>query len=197
MDRTGSRKQKIKDIVYITASITIIILLVIGIILTKNYVFPYHFVAKDIFWLTLPYIIVIFLVVQIFCVRIVGKVRKHFVSFTAIAISSFVSFQCAFISISLFHAFPLGGSITLLDKITSGVYWPAGLVWANYGGKIEWFFPDGNPIIFIFLATIFLTAFEYFWLRKRTEKKKALFLIIFISSFILCTAVSIFMKINY
>lgn len=52
-------------------------------------------------------------------------------------------------------------------------------------------------MIFIFLATTFLTMFEYFWLRKRMEKEKALFFTILITSFILCMGLSAFMKVIY
>lgn len=64
---------------------------------------------------------IIFLIVQIFGITIIGEVREYFMSFTTIALSSFISFQCTFISISLFYAFPLGGSITLLDTIALGI----------------------------------------------------------------------------
>ena len=197
MDNIRLHKEKIKDIAYIVASVGITIILVIGIFLTKDYTFPYRFVDKDTFWLHLHYIIIVFLAVQMVGIVFIGKVRKYFMSFTAISLSSFLAFQCTFASFSLFNAFPLGGNITLLDEIIMGVLWPAGLVWVDYGSDTHWLYPNGYPLIFIFLATAFLTAFEYFWLRKRTEKKKALFFTILITSFVLCTALSIFMKINY
>ena len=197
MDNLRLHKEKTKDITYIATSVAIAIILVVGIFLTKDRVFPYSIVAQDIFWMTLPYIIIVFSAVQMVGVVFIGKVRKYFMSFTAISLSTFLAFQCTFTSFSLFNAFPLGGNITLLDEIIMGVLWPAGLVWVDYGSDTHWLYPDGYPLIFIFLATAFLTAFEYFWMRKRTEKKKALFFTILITSFVLCTALSIFMKINY
>lgn len=197
MDKTTWNQNRIKNIAYITTSIIITSLLVIGIILTKDYVFPYHFVAKDIFLLTLPYIVIIFLAVQMFCVTLIGKVREYFISFTTIALSSLISFECTFVIIAFCRNVTQGQVMNCFKSIVFDLCWPAGLVWADYGSDTHWLYPDGFPIIFIFLATAFLTVFEYFWLRKRTEKKKALFVTILITSFVLCTGLSAFMKVVY
>ena len=196
MDRTGSRKQKIKDTAYLVISVLIVIALLIGICITKDDIFPFS-EYKDSFWVALPYTIIVFLVVQMSGIIFIGKVREHFMSVSAITLSSFGSFQLTFIIIAFCRNTPHGQAMNFFKSILFDLYWSAGLVWADYGSDIHWLYPDGYPIIFIFLATIFLTTFEYFWLRKRTEKKKTLFLIILISSFMLCTAVSVFMKINY
>lgn len=194
MDRTGSRKQKIKDIAYLVISVLIVIALLVGISITKDDIFPFS-EYKDSFWVALPYTIIIFLLVQMIFVTTIGMVRQCFISFTAIALSSFVSFQCTFAIISLPRDFPIHHGMSLFDEIGIDLCRPAGMVWANYGTR--WPLPDANPVIFVVLATAFLTVFEYFWLRKRTEKKKALFFAILITSFVLCTALSIFMQIAY
>lgn len=105
--------------------------------------------------------------------------------------SSFVSFPCTFAVISLPRDFPIHHGMTLFDEIEIDLCRPAGMIWTSYG--MCWPLSDDNPVIFIVLAIVFLTAFEHFWLRKRTEKKKALFFAILITSFVLCTALSIFM----
>ena len=197
MDNIRLHKEKIKDIAYIATSVAITIILVIGVFLTKDRVFPYSIVAQDIFWMTLPYIIIVFLAVQMVGVVFIGKVRKYFMSFTAISLSTFLAFQCVFATIALPRNIPPNHGMTIFSGVVVDLFYPSGLVWVDYGSDTHWLYPNGYPLIFIFLATAFLTAFEYFWLHKRTEKKKALFFTILITSFVLCTAVSIIMKINY
>ena len=194
MDNIRLHKEKIKDIAYIAVSVLVVIVLLVGIFITKDEILPFS-EYKDSFWVAMPYTITIFLVVKMIFIITIGRIRQLLVSFVAISLSSFLAFQCAFISISLSKAFPLGGAITLLDRISMGVLWPSGMVWMNYG--VRWPLPDAYPIVFVVLATAFMTAFEYFWLRKRTEKKKALFFTILITSFALCTVLSIFMQIKY
>lgn len=194
MDNVRFHKAKIKDISYIIISVLIVIALLVGIFITKDDIFPFS-EYKDSFWVTLPYTIVIFLVVQMIFIITIGKVRQYFISFAATSLSSFLSFQCTFTIISLLRDFSIHHGMTLFDEIGIDLCRPAGMVWANYGAR--WPLPDANPVIFIVLAAAFLTALEYFWLRKRTENKKELFFAILITSFVLCTALSIFMQITY